>query len=460
MSLASFCVAVVAQAQVSADPDRAPTLTIERYREDWSRLENPSSATGRWTEKFKYISLRDDSSVYLTTGVEARSRYEGYDNPDWGSRSDEGYVWHRLMPYADLHVGDVRLFAQPILSSISAPSDRRKTPVDTTGADFLQAFLEGELDLGAGTSVRASVGRKLLSLGVGRFVSTRYGPGIPQAFDGADIVVTGQTRQVTAIYYKPVDTSPGDFDDRRSRQKTLWGFYATQWLSDGRSLGVDAYYLGFRDRRAAFEQGTGRQVLHTFGTRVFGGGGPWDWNLEAAIQRGAFAGSRNSAWGVAGDLGYRAHSVSLQPEFRIQADIVSGDDDPNDPKLSSFNSLFPNGKYLGDLTPVGPRNLMHVRPSVAIRPRGDVQIALTGAGFWRQSTSDGVYAVPGILLRSGSGSAARYIGKQVELAAAWQATPELNLSASASVFDPGSFIKDTGPSHPIRMLSATTNFRF
>ena len=86
-------------AQAQTDIERAPTLTIERHNEDWSYLANPASRTGRWTERFKYISLGDDKSTYLATGMEVRSRYEGYQNVDWGS-SQDSYVWHRFMPYA------------------------------------------------------------------------------------------------------------------------------------------------------------------------------------------------------------------------------------------------------------------------------------------------------------------------------------------------------------------------
>jgi hypothetical protein len=89
-----------------------------------------------------------------------------------------------------------------------------------------------------------------------------------------------------------------------------------------------------------------------------------------------------------------------------------------------------------------------------------MQVSLTAAAFWRQSTGDGVYAIPGILLRSGSGSKARYIGMQLELAASWQATPELNLSASTSVFDPGSFVRNTGPARLIKLVSVMANYRF
>lgn len=86
--------------QVSTDVGRAPTLTIERYSEVWSELADPADRTGHWTEPFKFIPLNQDGSTYLTTGLEARSRYEGYRNVNWGSAPDDDYVWHRLMPYA------------------------------------------------------------------------------------------------------------------------------------------------------------------------------------------------------------------------------------------------------------------------------------------------------------------------------------------------------------------------
>jgi hypothetical protein len=451
--------ASAASAQVSTDISRAPTLTIERYSEDWSKLADPAERKGRWTEPFKYIPLNEDGSIYLSTGLEARSRYEGYQNVNWGSAPDDGYVWHRLMPYADLHVGKVRFFAQPILSAISG-ANRPKRPVDTTGVDMLQAFAEVELDVARDTKLRLSAGRKLVSLGAGRFIDTRYGPGIPQPFDGFEAVVTGQTRQVTAMYFQPVDTTPGDFDDRRSRDKAVWGLYATQWLGGSRAGGFDVFYLGLRDRNAVFDQGAGREVVHTFGGRIFGDKGAWFWNVESALQRGSFADKRVATWGVGGEIGHRFLRTPLQPVIGLTTDIVSGDGDPNDRKLGTLNPLFPRGKYFGALTPIGPRNLIHIRPTGTIHPRKDMAIALSGVAYWRESTRDGIYAIPGLLVRSGRDSEARFIGKQIELVAAWQATPELNLSASLSAFDPGPFIRDTGPARTIRMAGAMATFRF
>jgi hypothetical protein len=230
IAFAAATLPVIADAQTGTDIGRAPTLTIERYPESWSYLADPAHRTGRWTEPFKYIPLSADGSIYFTTGLEVRSRYEGYANVRWGAAPDDGYVWHRFMPYADFHAGKLRLFAQPILSAISGVR-RAKRPVDTTSADMLQAFVEVEADVGERASLQVSAGRKLVSLGAGRFIDTRYGPNVPQAFDGFEAKLTGESRQVTALYFRPVDNALGDFDDRTSRQKAVWGVYATQWLT-------------------------------------------------------------------------------------------------------------------------------------------------------------------------------------------------------------------------------------
>jgi hypothetical protein len=457
--VAAASMPLVAHAQVTTDVQRAPTLTVERHQEDWSHLADSAGGTGRWTERLKYIPLSEDGSTYLTTGLEARSRYERYENLNWGSAADDDYVWHRLMPYADLHVGPVRLFAQPILSAISG-TERIRSPVDTTGADVLQAFVDVDMQVSERTSLLVSAGRKLVSLGAGRLIDTRYGPNIPQAFDGIDVTVAGDTGQLKALYLRPVDTMPGDLDDRASRQKALWGLYATQRPKKVPAIGIDLYYLGLRDRRAVFDQGSGQQVVHTFGSRVFGDTGVWHWNVEGALQRGTFADKRVEAWGVAGKVGRRFPRIRLQPELTATLDVISGDGDPDDSRLGTFNPLFPRGSYFAAQSPVGPRNLIHLQPSATIHPNRDVALSLTGIAYWRQSTGDGIYAIPGILVRSGRGSDARFIGKQIEVAVAWQATPELNLSASVSVFDPGRFIRDTGPARTMRVAGAMANFRF
>jgi hypothetical protein len=461
-SLAAGLVAidpVATHAQEGASDRNAPRPSNERHGEDWSYLQHAAKRTGHWTEKFKYIELGEGGSSYLTTGLEARSRYEGFRNPNWGAKPDDGYVWNRLLPYADLHAGRARFFVQPIVSAISL-TDRERSPVDTTGVDLLQAFAEMEADVGSSSKLRVSVGRKMVSLGAGRFVDTRYGTNVPLAFDGVDATLSGKTRRLRVFRLRPVDPGAGLLDDRASRRRAIWGAYATQWLNDDKAIGLDIFYLGFRDRNAVVDQGAGRLALRTFGVRFFGDVDGWHWNVEGVTQRGSFDGQRVRAGGIASEFGFQFIGVPLEPELALTADYITGDGNPDDNKLGTFTPMFPRGKYFASQSPIGPRNLIHLQPSITIYPGEQVSVSLTGAAYWRESSGDGIYDIPGNVVRSANGSEAHFIGKQVQFAVTWQATPELGLAASVSAFAPGRFIRETGPARTIKVASAEASFRF
>jgi len=419
---------------------QAPTLSITRYDEDWSDLADAEKRGHHWTGPFKYIPLADDA--WLSTGIELRVRDEAYANNPWDPAADDRYLWVRALPYADLHVGRVRAFAQPILAYASgAPG-----PIDQTRTDLLQGF--GEVDLGPLT-LRG--GRQMLSLGSERLVGTRYGPNVPLAFDGVRGIVQAGKASVSLFAVKPVAPGPDSFDDRSSPTKALWGAYAALPR-------LDLYYLGYRNRNAHFGGREGRELRHTLGARYHGASRGWHWNIEAAGQFGSFAGGTIGAWTLATELGRALPGLPLDATLRFN--LVSGDGDPGDDRLGTFNALFPKGKYFGELSPVGPANLVSLNPRLSAPFGNGFSGSLAAMAYWRYSRADGVYDIPGNLLRPPGDSRARFIGKEAEASLAWQASAELELSASFSLFAPGAFIRDTGPADTIRMIGLESNFRF
>ena len=425
----------------------APTLSITRYDEDWSDLADAEKRAHHWTGPFKYIPLGDDG--WLTTGIELRARSESYRNNLWGGADapDDSYLWLRALPHADLHVGKVRAFVQPILAYAVGVSPSA-SPVDQTRADLLQAF--GEVDLGAVT-VRA--GRQMLSLGTERLVGTRYGPNVPLAFDGARIDVGFGRAKLSLLAARPVQAGPGSFDDASSHAKVIWGAYAA--LPE-----LDIYYLGYRNRRARFGGVAGREVRHSIGLRSHGLRGDWHWNVEGVAQFGRFEGRRIAAWTLGTEIGHSFPVLAFAPDATLRVNVVSGDGNAGDDKIGTFNALFPKGKYFGELSPIGPTNIINVNPRLGGTLGSGVSASIGLNAYWRYSRADGIYDIPGNLIRSASNSKARFIGKEAEATIAWQATPEWELSASLSAFAPGAFVRETGPAKTIRMLGLESNFRF
>lgn len=426
---------------------QAPTLTITRYDEDWSDLADSQKRAHHWTGQFKYIPLGDD--IWLSTGIEVRLRNENYQNNLWGSADapDDSYLWARALPYADLHAGRIRAFVQPIAAyAVSvAPS---ASPIDRTRVDLLQGF--GEADLGPLT---LRVGRQMLSLGTERLVGIRYGPNVPRAFDGARGIVKISETQVNLFAMRPVEPGPSNFDDATSHRKALWGAYAVM-------PGLDLYYLGYRNSNARFGSREGREIRHSLGAHLHGTRGNWHWNIEGVAQFGRFDGGPIAAWTLGTEVGRRFPDLPLATDALLRVNVISGDGKPGNKRLGTFNALFPKGKYFGELSPVGPYNIINVNPMVSAVLGHGWSASLAAMAYWRYARSDGIYDIPGHLVRAAGNSRARFIGKEAEMTLAWQTTPELELSVSASLFTPGRFISETGPSRTISMFGLESNFRF
>lgn len=433
----------------------APQTNL-RYDEDWSVLRDGEHNGWR---QVKYVPLDQRGNVWLTLGGEARARFEGFDNNLWGDppAPDDGYLWLRAMPHADLHAGPARVFVQGIAGYARGVA-AGEGPADETGIDLLQGFADIRLDLGAGSSVTLRGGRELMALGSERLVGIRYGPNIPQAFDGFRAIAEHGPVRVDAFRLRPVSIGGRDFDDRTSQTRRLDGVYAT--ITPASGIGIDVYWLGYENEEARFADSTARETRDSFGLRFFGKRGHLGWNWEAMLQRGHFDGDPIRAWSLATETAWNLPHVPFKPRLRLRANIASGDRDSEDTKLGTFNALFPKGKYFGELSPIGPRNIVNIHPGVDFDLGSGVTVELTAAAFWRESRGDGIYDVPGQLIRAASGSTARHIGNQVEIVAGWQASDVLSFTASLSAFRPGAFIRDTGPARTIRMVGAEAMLKF
>lgn len=443
LALLTALLPLAAQAQEVAQ-------TNLRYDEDWSVLHDAPREGWR---QAKYIPLAKDGSAYLTLGGEARARFEGFDDNIWGDPPvpDDGYLWLRVLSHADLHAGPARVFVQGI-AGYARGVGAGKGPADGTGIDLLQGFADVRVPLGGADSLTLRGGRELVALGSERLVGIRYGPNIPQAFDGVRAIADIGPVRLDAFHLRPVAIGAGNFDDRTSKTRRLDGLYAT--ITPARDVGIDAYWLGYANEEARFGGRTGHETRDTFGLRFFGKRGDLGWNWEAMLQRGQFAGDRIRAWSLATETTWSFSQLPLKPRVRLRANIASGDRDPADRRLGTFNALFPKGKYFGELSPIGPRNIVNVHPSIDLDLGRGVSLELVAARFWRESRGDGIYDIPGGLIRPAGGSDARHIGDQVEISAGWQASALLSFTASLSAFRPGDYIRDTGLARTIHMVGA------
>jgi hypothetical protein len=77
----------------------------------------------------------------------------------------------------------------------------------------------------------------------------------------------------------------------------------------------------------------------------------------------------------------------------------------------------------------------------------DVSLSVDWTVQWLESLADGVYSVPGLLIRAGNGSQARFVGHRPGTDVRWQVDPHVWFQADYGVFYAGKFLKETQPGH-------------
>lgn len=186
-----------------------------------------------------------------------------------------------------------------------------------------------------------------------------------------------------------IDVRPGVFDDRPAHDETYWGGAAIRVRKKARG-GLAVYYLGIDRKSARVDQGTAREIRHTFGSRVWGVVKQFDYNYEVIGQTGSFGNGDIGAFAVGTDTGFNFRKVKFQPRLGLRVSVATGDRDPRDVDLQSFNPLYHVGTaYSRAIALVGPTNLADLTPSLQLYLNKKIRVLLDTSFYWRQSFNDG-----------------------------------------------------------------------
>lgn len=455
--------AAAAQSQAAEEPIvTPPRMTKLRYDESYAYLRNPINHQGRWWEPYKYLPLGTSESAYVTLGLEARFRHEDYRNPNWGETPQDNYQWYRFMPYGDVHLSpSVRLFGQ-LIGSRAEGKETPKTGFDDTGAEALQAFMEIKHQATPSLDVDFRAGRWLMAYGAERLLGVRYGPNVLRSFKGGRSRLASGPWQADAFFLRPVQAKVGSWNDVSNDECAIAGVYMTRYLNlTDRSGGVDIYYLRYKNESAEFLQDEATELRHTVGLRHFKKPGKeWDWDIEGAWQWGTFDHADIRAWTIATNTGYTFKSMPYSPRIGVQMNISSGDSNLNDRRLGTFNPLFPNNKIFGEAGILGPGNLINLNPTLALDLPHRVTLQAATNLYWRHKTTDGIYD-PGVnIVRRPGTSQSRWVGTQADLGLGWRPDRTISAEIFYSVFEPGSFVRQTGTSKTTRLIGAEFMFKF
>lgn len=429
-------------APVAACGAKRPSINFNRWAENWGALADPCLPR-RPLDGLKYIALDDAGVSYLSLGGGLRERYEHIAAPLFGAggaRAD-GYLIQRVNLHADLRLGPyVQVFGQ--LVDARAYQKDSIAPPDKDIIDVEQLFVAVAVPTADG-AVKARVGRQEMAFDLQRFIAARDGPNVRQSFDGVWADWEHGPWRLIAYATRPVQNrSVNTFDDYSNRHLMLNGLrLERQGLGPG---DLSGYYSRYRRDDAKFLAAAGDERRDVYDLRYNGKTGNADWDVEGMLQHGQVGVQSVSAWALGSIAGYTFAASSWTPRLGVQFDMASGDRHGGDGKLGTFNPLFANGYYFSLAGLTGYSNLIHLKPSVTVKPVAALSVTTALGLQWRQTTGDAVYVqnMMGVPRTAGRGS--RWTGAYAQLRTDWAVSANVTASLEAVHFQVGDSVRAAG----------------
>ena len=414
---------------------RAQAGSPFRYDDDVSAYATPGARVSLYDD-LKYVPLGADG--YLSFGADLRERLEVNSNGLLGYRTHgaNAYDLHRLLVYADVQYDGLRVFVQ-LGNETEAGRALGPLPTDIDRGDLAQGFIDYAFALGPGKlTVRG--GRFEMAYDEGALIGLRDGPNVRQVWDGVQSFYVLLGARIDAFVVKPVNVSPGYFDDRTLAGQTLWGVHVSASPAFLAPVKLTAFYYGNTMPNVAFYPQPGKERTHTIGLRLLASEGVLDGSIGGIGQVGTLASKKIVAWAAHADAGWTL-KAPWTPRLGVRTDVLSGGSSSG--TVHTFNALYPNYAYSTEATIEAPANLIQVGATLGLHPLRSVTVNYTLEGLWRYSVHDAFYAAPTFALVLPNGSSRRFSGVEQQVEATWQINKFLDLTAAYVHFEPGAFLR-------------------
>ncbi len=447
-------------------PKRLPSplsaIEFMRFDDDFSYLYGPKgSYEPSIFDPLKNIELGED--LRLSFGGDVRWRFESKRNEFLrpGSRPHDDFLLERYAVHADLKYRDLaRVFFEGVHADVHGREDIVFF-IHRNRFDLHQAFLDVRV-LGEDIPLTVRVGRQELAYGNQRMISPWGWGRIRIRFDGLKVFWEGDNWDLDAWYTKPVVNDTTDFDETAD-DVSFFGGYATYKGIPKHEL--DFYLLGQHETIGRLNPNgrRGDKDVYTIGSAfrlpLRPGARGFDYDLEVNGQFGDWAGDDILAWSVGGSAGYTFAEVAMKPRLGMGFEIASGDKDPFDSNVETFDQLYRQPKdFLGYFVVTGRQNLNLVNVNLgAWLVEDKVKLNLYYYWMWLQQDRDALYVPSGLTAfrvpdgpmgtkerRDVTGDSGSSLGQEFDITLGWQIDAHSSVLFGFSHFWSGSFLDATG----------------
>jgi len=387
--------------------------------------------------------LNRELPSWLRFSGDYRARLEGFAGGAFKQNNSDTYLLNRFRINVLIKPTSwLKFFAQGQDSRVFWKNQNPAAPPYQNTMDLRLAYVElGETEKGI---FGLRVGRQELVYGDQRLVGHANWLNTARSFDAVRATFHYNGYRLDAFASSVVNPVDGTFDHHLPGNN-FHGLYGGVEKLVPNAV-IEPYVFWRLARNMAAETGgKGSLDSKTFGARWVGKlPANFDYGTEMAGQTGSLGIDSISAWAGHWVMGYTA-PFRYKPRFLAEYNFASGDHNPKDGKIGTFDQLYPtNHDKYGLADQIGWRNIRDVRAGVELKPRAKILVSGIYHNFWLASATDALYSAAGaVVARSTAGTAGTHVGQELDGQVMYTMTKQVQIGGGYAHLFTGAFLNKT-----------------
>ncbi len=398
---------------------------------------------------------------YLKADIEYRYRLEYKNNFDFDKGKDDADAYNLFRTRVSLKYSPVKpvsFFIQGQDARVSNLSTGTKSLMENLW-DIRQLYAKYEnevlLEPIGLNKLAFQAGRQEFLYGAERLIGGFNWSNVAQTFDGGKIGFHFSPYHIQLDIFagdktgfrNPQEKEANDLFDASSKDR-VYAYYVTAKAFHETLI---ENYLIHRTtwKNISFgPSGSGEVDDYTFGGRLKNKlPYNFDYELETAGQWGNFNDKAVRAMMAVGIVGY-TFDQKWQPRLAFEFDYASGDSNPSDGKLKTFDNLYPtNHPHYGYMDLMSLQNINDYRYTVSVKPNKKLKLQTDLHLLYLDTPKDSLYSAARTVTRTapaGSSGVSAHVGNEVDLTGDYKFNNNINFGIGYCHLFPGGYLKDTG----------------
>lgn len=411
-----------------AEPVQLNITGEERFRPE---MRNNADFNDKADDQKAYIGQRVRLNFDIKTESGVKAFISMQDSRNWGDVANNETAGNSSTSYGGTTVcTQAQVTAGTACTTTAGSTTQYATKgSDRQSLDLSQAWFM--LENVGGAPIDFKIGRQQFIYGDQRLIGSSNWTDNGRSFDAYKVTARLDMVQLDVFLAKLKETKLGPSDS--TSDDDLYGLYSIWPMGDAHKL--DVYYLVWKNASAL--------SVNTYGARLAGKAGGFDYTAEMALQSGKWSATVDqSASALAVTAGYTFADVLGGLRLGLEYDNGSGDDKGDATKHQTFVFGFgTNHAPYGYMDYFAWSNMSDIAIKAKGKPASALTTELAYHMFTLAQAKDTWYKADGTTMLAANTETSTEAGTEIDFTAAYAYNAAVKITAGYSMFTPGQAAK-------------------